>query len=159
MQKLQIPILGIDEVVSAIPTHMSKHANPFWDDMINILLYLTESQLNAGLSVVVDSVFMGDDRRQAFEIARKHKVEFRPIHTFVSDENVWQDRIQRRYEEAPPDIKDVIATWGRLQEQRKDFHPWKPGTALFVDGMNSIEDNTNKVIEFITAPQVNLELL
>ncbi len=159
VQKLQIPLLGIDEIVSSIPTHMSRHANPYWDDMISILLNLVESQLELGLSVMADSVFMGEDRYQANEIARRHKAAFRPIYTYVSDERVWEERVRWRVEMAPPEIKAEVATWERLQEQRKDFYPWKPGSALFVDGMASVETNLNKVLKFVAASQVELEPL
>ena len=158
VQKLQIPLLRIDDIVSFIPIHMSRHANPYWDDMISILLNLVESQLELGLSVMVDSVFMGEDRYQANEIACRHKAAFRPIYTYVSDERIWEERV-RRVEMAPPEIKAEVATWERLQEQRKDFYPWKPENALFVDGMASVETNLNKVLQFVAASQVELEPL
>lgn len=154
--KLRISLLGIDEIVSSIPAHMSQHADPYWDDMIGILLKLVESQLELGLSVMVDSVFMGEDRYQANEIARRHKAEFRPIYTYLSDERVWEERVRQRVEAAPPEIKAMIATWERLQEQRKAFYPWKPGSALFVDGLAPVETNLTKVLQFVTAPQVEL---
>ncbi len=149
VEKLQISLLGIDDVVSAIPPHMAKHADPYWDDMISVLLNLVESQLRVGLSVMVDSVFMGEDRNQAREIAHRTKAAFRPIYTYVSDERVWEERVTRRVEMAPPEIKAYVATWERIQEQRKHFYPWKPGDALFVDGINPIETNLNTVLNFI----------
>ena len=42
VEKLHIPLLGIDEVVSAIPSHMARYADPYWDDMISILLYTVQ---------------------------------------------------------------------------------------------------------------------
>ena len=159
VQKLQLPLLSIDEIVSSIPAHMRRYANPYWEDMVRILLNLVESQLELGLSVMVDSVFMGQDRYRAEEIARKYKARFRPIYTFVSDERVWEERVRQRVEMALPEIKAEVATWERLQEQRKDFHPWKPGSALFVDGIASVETNLNKVLEFIAASQVELDPL
>ncbi len=82
VQKLQLPLLKIDDIVSFIPAHMSRHANPYWDDMIEILLNLAESQLALELSVMVDSVFMGRDRYQAYEIAQRNRAIFRPIYTY-----------------------------------------------------------------------------
>ncbi len=60
---------------------------------------------------------------------------------------------------APPEIKAEVATWERLQEQRKHFYSWQTGSALFVDGVNSVEDNFKAVLEFITVPNVALEPL
>jgi len=156
---LQIPLLAIDDVVAAIPEHMSCHADPFWEDMIQILLNLVEFQLEQGFSVVVDSVFMGEDRCQAQEIADRYAAAFRPIYTHLSDEAVWEERVCQRIETAPDEIKDKIATWGRIQEQRKYFHPWKPRSALFVDGVNTVETNLDQVLAFITADSVALEPL
>jgi predicted kinase len=157
--ELRIPLLGIDDVVAAIPEHMSQHANPFWEDMIRILLNLVEFQLEQGFSVIVDSVFMGEDRRQAYEIASRQTAAFRPIYTHLSDEEIWRDRVQQRIEESPVEIRDRVATWERIQEQRKYFRPWKPESALFVDGINVIETNLEQVLAFITADEVSLELL
>ena len=156
---LRIPLLGIDDVVAAIPDHMSRHADPFWEDMIRILLNLVEFQLEQGFSVVVDSVFMGEDRYQAYEIAGRHAAAFRPIYTHLSDEGIWEQRVRQRVETAPLEIKDKVATWERIQEQRKYFRPWKPESALFVDGVNSVETNLDQVLRFITATDISLEPL
>ena len=156
---LRIPLLAIDDVVAAIPDHMGRHAEPFWEDMIRILLNLVEFQLEQGFSVVVDSVFMGEDRYQAQEIADRYAAAFRPIYTHLSDEAVWEERVCRRVETAPAEIKDKIATWERIQRQRKYFHPWKPESALFVDGVNAVEANLDQVLAFITADDVSLEPL
>ena len=144
-------------MVAAIPNHMRQHAHPFWEDMIGILLNLVEFQLELGFSVVVDSVFMGDDRHQAYEIASRNKAEFRPIYTHLSDERIWKERVQRVIETAPPEIKDEVATWERIQEQQVDFHPWKPGSALFVNGVRPLESNLDEVLSFITEAKVELE--
>jgi predicted kinase len=156
--KLRIPLLGIDDVVAAIPEHMSQHANPFWEDMIHILLNLVEFQLEQGFSVIVDSVFMGEDRHQAYEIASRQAAAFRPIYTHLSDEEIWRDRVQQRIEEFPLEIRDRVATWERIQEQRKYFWPWKSESALFVDGVNTIETNLEQVLAFITTDNASLEL-
>jgi Holliday junction resolvasome RuvABC ATP-dependent DNA helicase subunit len=48
-QRLHIPLLRIDDIVSSIPPHMSRHADPFWEDMISILLNLLSVNLSKGL--------------------------------------------------------------------------------------------------------------
>ena len=84
---------------------------------------------------------------------------FRPIYTYVSDEALWEKRIRRRVETAPDEIRDKIATWESIQEQKKHFYPWKPESALFVDGINSVETNFDQVLDFVTASDVELEPL
>ena len=155
VQKLQLPLLAIDEVVGAIPAHMRQHANPYWDDMISILLHLAASQLELGLSVIIDSVFMGQDRYQAQELARNYQAAFRPIYTYISDEQLWEARVRQRHETAPPEIKAEVATWERLQLQRQDFYPWQPGSALFIDSLEPVEANLKRVLSFITASHVD----
>ena len=54
---LKMPLLRIDDIVASIPDHMRIHANPFWDDMIGILLNLVGAQLEMGIGVMVDSVY------------------------------------------------------------------------------------------------------
>ena len=157
--RLRIPLLSIDDVVAAIPPQMRRHADPFWEDMIRILLNLVEYQLERGFSVVVDSVFMGEDRYWAYEIADRTEAAFRPIYTYLSDERIWEERVRQRVATAPPEIRDKIATWESIQEQRKHFHPWKPESALFVDGVHSIEDSLEKVLRYITTAEMVLEPL
>jgi predicted kinase len=155
-RELQVPLLRIDDVVESIPQHMRRHADPFWWEMIGILLNLVEAQLKLGISVIVDSVFMGDDRSQALEIAKKYNAAFRPIHTFVSDETIWEQRVRQRVLDFP---EDEPATWERIQIQRRDFVLWKPNSALFVDAIRPVEENRRKVMEFITASEVKLNAL
>ncbi len=163
VKALQIPILTIDDVVDAIPQHLSQHSPMFWQDMVSILLHLVDSQLAWGQSVLVDSVFMGvdenhtqhqwSDRQRAFEIAQRYQVNFRPVYLYVSDEDVWQQRLTQRAAE----IKDErVATWTQVSMQRHHFQPWQPGQALFVDNLNSIEDNFSQIMSFIANPDVQL---
>jgi predicted kinase len=155
--QLRIPLLGIDDIVSFIPQAMLQQANPFWETLIGIMLSVAEAQLEIGVSVVIDSVFMGEDRLLARQIAARHQAEFRPIYTYVSDETIWRERVERRAAAAAPEAG--VATWERIQEQRTFFHPWKPASALFVDAIAPLDENFAKVTQFITAKQINLDEL
>jgi predicted kinase len=156
VQELQLPILTIDDVVDAIPAHLTRHAERFWEDMVHILLHLVDSQLAWGRSVIVDSVFMGvdesqtqhswSDRQRAYEIAQRRGVDFRPIYLTISDESVWQERLAQRARQFP---NAPVATWTQVDAQRRYFQPWQPGQALFLDGLNSVEDNFMAAMTFI----------
>jgi hypothetical protein len=152
---LRWPLLRIDDVVGFIPLAMRERADPFWDTMIQILLNLAEVQLELGVSVVIDSVFMGDDRQLAQQIAARYQAAYRPIYTYLSDEAIWRARVERRLAEAAPE--DGVASWERIQQQRKAFQPWPPGSALCVDGVLPVEDNLAWVIAFITNPSLLTE--
>ena len=163
VQELHLPILAVDDVADAIPQHLTRHAERFWEDMVHILLHLVDAQLAWGHSVIVDSVFMGvdenqtqhtwSDRRRAYEIAHQRGVNFRPIYLTISDEAVWQERLAQRARQFPD---APVATWTQVDMQRRYFQPWQRGQALFLDGLNSVEDNFAAAMAFITDPNIRL---
>jgi predicted kinase len=162
-QELQLPILAVDDLVDAIPAHMTGHSERFWEDMVHILLHLVDSQLAWGRSVIVDSVFMGvdenqtqhtwSDRQRAYEIAQRRRVVFRPIYLYISDETVWRERLAERARQFPD---APVAAWTQVDTQRRYFQPWQPGQALFLDGLNSVAANFADAMAFITDPTARL---
>src|SRR6476660_5564804 len=58
-RELRWPLLCIDDVIGEVPENVGI---AFWDSKVAILLRLTEVQLELGLNVIVDSVFMNMDR-------------------------------------------------------------------------------------------------
>jgi len=144
------PLLRIDDVVGEVPEDPTV---AFWDSKVAILLGLTQTQLELGLSVIVDSVFMNMDRNHAQELARKHQARFRPIFVFVSDENVWKKRVTTRSQEL--NHKDV-ATWERIQHQRERFRKWDADTALFIDSLEPVDANYASVLHFVMNEDVTL---
>jgi predicted kinase len=163
VKELQFPILTVDDVVDAIPAHLTRHAERFWEDMVHILLHLVDAQLAWGHSVLVDSVFMGidetqaqhtwNDRLRAYEIAQRRGVNFRPIYLYISDEAVWRERLAQRARQFPD---APVATWTQVDVQRRFFQPWQPDQALFLDGLNSVADNFAAAMAFIADPTVRL---
>ncbi|HNB37312.1 MAG TPA: AAA family ATPase [Anaerolineales bacterium] len=151
-RELHVPYLCIDDVVGEVPLNPTVQ---FWDSKVEILLGLTERQLEIGLSVIVDSVFMNKDRHHAQSLAYTYQTRFRPIHTFVSEEQVWRERITRRYEESA----HVTADWAQIERQRTHFLKWEPDTALFLDGMKSVEENFRQALSFINDANVSLRPL
>ena len=145
-----MPLLCIDDVIGEVPAGAGID---FWDSKVAILLRLTEVQLDLGLSVIVDSVFMNLDRNHAQELARKYNAHFYPIYVFVSEDKVWKQRVNERYEET--NNKDV-ATWERIQHQRERFRVWEPGTALFIDSLHSVDENYEAVLNFVTNDPIHL---
>lgn len=152
-RELQLPLLCIDDVVGEVPAGAGI---PFWDSKVAILLRLVEVQLDLGLSVIVDSVFMNMDRNHAQELARKYDARFYPIYVFVSDDEVWKQRVNERYDEM--NNKDV-ATWERIQHQRERFRAWEPDTALFIDSLFPSDRNYETVLNFVTNDQVYIRPL
>lgn len=163
VEELHFPLLSIDDVVDAIPQHMTRNSEYYWEDMVHILLHLVDSQLAWGNSVIVDSVFMGvdahhtqhrwSDRLRAYAIAKTRQVRFRPVYLYVSDESVWRERLAQRARQFP---NAPVATWDRVEHQRQLFQTWQPGQALFLDSLNNIEVNLQSVLAYIANPQVIL---
>jgi predicted kinase len=150
-RELHWPLLRIDDVTGEVPAGADYR---FWDGKILVLLNLVEAQLELGISVIADSVFMGTDRIHAQEIALKYQALFRPIYCYVSDEKLWKERVTKRVEELQnPDV----ATWERIQHQRQWFAPWQEDTALFVDAINPFEKSYAKVLEFATSQNIKLK--
>jgi predicted kinase len=150
---LHRPLLCVDDVIGDVPQNAGV---PFWDSRVAVLLDVVETQLKIGLDVIVDSVFMNMDRNHAQELARTYDMRFLPIYVYVSDETIWRERVTARYNELQnPDV----ATWERIQHQRERFHAWEPGTALFVDSVEPVESNYEKVLAFVTSHPVDLQPL
>jgi predicted kinase len=152
-RELKWTLLRIDDVVNNIPENPGVE---FWDSQVEVLLALTEAQLEIGLSVIVDSVFMNTDREHAQALAQKYQADFRPIYTFLSDDKVWKERITQRYLELN---NPAVATWEQIQRQRGHFRNWEPGTALFIDALNSAEQNYADVLRFVTSEEAGLKPL
>jgi len=152
-RELRWPLLCIDDVIGEVPEDAGIE---FWDSRVAILLDLVETQLKLGIDVLVDSVFMNMDRHHAQELARTHRYLFLPVYVYMSDEKVWEERVTARYNELK--IPDV-ATWERIQHQRESFREWEPGTALFIDSFQSLDENFQHVLEFVSKDEVDLKPL
>jgi predicted kinase len=152
-RELRLPLLCIDDVIGGVPEDAGI---AFWDSRVAILLDLIETQLRLGISVIADSVFMNMDRNHAQELARKYNARFLPVYVSVSDDEIWKQRVTTRYNEL--NHKDV-ADWDRIQHQRERFREWKPGTALFIDSLDSVERNYERVLNFVTKDEMALKSL
>lgn len=152
-RQLRRPLLCIDDVIGEMPQNAGV---PFWDSRVAVLLEVVNTQLKLGLDVIVDSVFMNMDRHHAQKLARKHNARFLPIYVYISDEAVWKQRVETRFEKLKnPDV----ATWERIMHQRQRFREWEPGTALFIDTLDEHDRNHQRILEFVTAEDVNLRPL
>jgi len=152
-QKMHWPLLLIDDVIGEVPENPTL---AFWDSKVAVLLDLVETQLSLGLDVIVESVFMNMDRHHAQELARKHHARFLPIYIFVSDNEIWKERVTARYKN--PNNKHA-ATWEQVQHQREHFRVWEPQTALFIDSIKPLDQNFAEVLNFVVKESVVLNPL
>ena len=152
-RELQWTLLRIDDVVNNIPENADVE---FWDTQVETLLTITEAQLEIGLNVVIDSVFMNTDRHHAQALARKYQAHFRPIYAQLSDEKIWEQRLTARYIGLN---NPAVSTWEQVQRQRAHFREWEPDTALFIDALKPVEQNYTEVLHFVTSAEVPLKPL
>lgn len=50
----------------------------------------------------------------------------------------------------------LLSVMSQVDTQRRYFQPWQPGQALFLDGLNSVEDNFAAAMAFISDPNIRL---
>lgn len=144
--EMAIPLLRIDDIAELHGDEKFADEQGFWMRMIDLLIRQVEGQINQGRSVIVDSVFMGDDRAAIRRTARKSAIDFYALHTFCSDEDLWRSRVEQRIRNHP---QDNPATWEQIIRQREDFRRWDQSHALFLDAVNSFEENKSKILEYI----------
>jgi predicted kinase len=133
------PLLGIEDLAACLPAELERNTPAFWDQAIAALLLLSEAQLKLGVSVIADSIFVNLDRVHAQAIARQSGARFLVVHTFVSDEAVWEKRVTARFQSSDPGAG--VASWEQVQAQRRGYRPWEAGTALLVDAICPLDEN------------------
>ncbi len=96
------------------------------------------------MSVILDAVFpLAGFRQRVREIAHRHEADLFVIHTFCSDETVYQERMSNRVEYHPG---WQPKGWEEVLRLRAMYESWSPDNALFVDSMDAVDDNLEKII-------------
>jgi len=148
--KLRIPLVSFDYFVDySWPRRLLNVEVLTDDELLHILFSTADLHLSLGLNVVMDMIFSENTRNLARNLAHKHKVRFRAIHTFCSDEIIWHERVIGRAKIALSN--ETPATWEGILSDRNMFQAWNPEEALFVDAINSIEFNLSRILEYIDA--------
>jgi predicted kinase len=156
-RELHWPLLRIDDLAACMPAATDRDTIAFWDQAIAALLLLVEAQLKLGVSVIADSIFMNLDRFHARAITRQTGARFLPVHTFVSDQAVWEQRVTSRFQISDP--ADGVASWDQVIAQRRDYRPWEPGTALFIDAIRPLDENYATVLTCVSDPAAEFQPL
>lgn len=156
-REIRWPLLRIDDLAACMPATMDRETFVFWDQVIAALLILAEAQLQLGVSVIADSLFMNLDRFHAQAITRQTGARLLPVHTLVSDEAVWEKRVTARFQISDP--TDGVSSWDQVTTQRRDFRPWDPGTALFIDAIRPQDENYAAVLTCVSNPAVEFQPL
>jgi predicted kinase len=156
-REIHWPLLRIDDMAACMPSAMDRDKFAFWDQVIAGLLLLAEAQLKLGVSVIVEAIFMNLDRFHAQAIARQTGARILPVHTLVSDETIWEQRVTARFQISDP--AERVASWDQVTAQRRGYRPWEPGTALFVDAIRPLDENYAAVRACVSDPAVEFQPL
>ncbi len=147
-QRLHIPLVSFDHFVDYSWPRRLLNVEVLTDEEFWYILFSTaDLQLSLGLSVVMDAVFAGEGRNIARDLAARHQAKFRAIHTFCSNEGIWRDRVVGRAETASPN--ETPAKWEGILAERNRFQVWSPESALFVDAVQSVEENLGRVLAYL----------
>ncbi len=145
-QSLDIPLFAKDRFQSLLRQHgLAGRATA---DGYHLMLDMADEQLGLGVSVMLDAVFpLPGYREKAAQIADKHAAQFRPIYCYCSDEVEWRKRLKRRSHLYVPHWSPV--GWSEVERFREFFTSWPSDSALFVDAMDSLDDNLAKAVVWI----------
>jgi predicted kinase len=137
VRALHIPVFAKDRIQSAL--RMRGLTGRATADGYHLMFDLADEQLSLGLGVVLDAVFpLAEFRLVARDIARRHRVRFRPIYCYCSDESVWRERVGGRRQFVP---NWTPVGWAEVERLREIYEPWEPETALFLDALNPVQEN------------------
>lgn len=147
-QRLQLPLVSFDHFVDySWPRRLLEVEVLSDDEFTHILFSTAELQLSLGVSVVMDAIFGSQWRGLARELAARRQARLCAIHTFCSDEATWRQRVIGRAETAL--ANETPAEWESVLASRSRFQPWEPGSALFVDAVQPVEENLARVLVYV----------
>ena len=151
---LKIPVVSFDYFIDyALPRHvLNNPANWTNQDVFEMMNKLADQQLSLGLSVILDAVYFSQASRASVRaVAEKCQVRFRAIHTTCSDKAVWRDRVVARAINALPN--ETPAQWDRVMAELNEFQPWSQEDALFVDSIRPVEENLQRMQNYLVQPK------
>jgi predicted kinase len=150
-RSLRVPLLGADHLMDyVLPRRMATYVTSA-DEILEMMFNLADSYLGLDVSVILDAVFMAGSRVTARELAARYNAEFRAIHTYVSDDAIWRQRVtQQTTSPAQPD--QYPASWEAVQQEKTQYQPWGQHEALFVDAVAPIGENLARVLAYVEQP-------
>ena len=139
---LQIPVFSKDRIERVLKADGLTDGGSITS--YHLLLDMADEQLSMGVSVILDAVFpLAGFRHRVREIAQQHDADLFVIHTFCSDEQTYQERMTNRVTYHPG---WTPKGWEEVLRLREMYESWSPDDALFVDSIESVDDNLEKIV-------------
>ena len=151
---LKIPVISFDYFIDhALPRHvLTDPGNWTNQDVFEMMNKLAEQQLSLGVSVILDAVYFSQESRDSVRApAKKQDARFHVIHAFCSDKNIWRERVVRRAENSSPN--ETPAQWDSIMAELDKFQPWSQDEALFVDSIQPVDVNLEKIRNYLVKSQ------
>lgn len=144
--KLQLPVLSVDPIESAII--QSGFARSFETGLAAYLVAekLADEHLKLKMSVIIDAVSPVIEARAMWRgLAQKHDAGLRIIEC-VLDEERHRQRVETRVRNLPgiPEL-----TWEYVEARRQEYLPWRE-ERLIIDTGQDEAANLSKALEYIT---------
>jgi predicted kinase len=145
-RKLRLPLFSVDPIESAI---IKSGLNKSFETGLAAYLVaeaLATEQFKLGSSVVIDAVTAEEEAKGVWrELAKKQNSTLIIIECATSDTVLHKKRIEERVRNlhGMPEV-----TWGRVEERRKAYTPWREQT-LKIDTANELESNAEEVVQYI----------
>ena len=145
-RRLQIPILSVDPIESAIIT--SGIARSFETGLAAYLVAeaLASEQLKLGVSVVIDAVNAEEEGKDVWRgLAQRHGLDLIILDVFVSDRALHRKRIEARVRNLHG-IGEV--TWDAVETRQQAVTPWAEPT-LRLDSTRDVTANVDEALRYI----------
>ncbi|MBI2038302.1 MAG: AAA family ATPase [Candidatus Nealsonbacteria bacterium] len=145
-QKLRLPIFSVDPIESSIIKSGIKRSFETGLAAYLVAETLASEQLKLGLSVIIDAVSPVKEAREMWHnLSKKFNIQLILIECMLNRE-AHKNRIASRIRNMHG-IPEV--TWDDVENVAKSYIP-RNEERLVIDSINSIEENLDKALEYIT---------
>lgn len=144
-EKLAIPVLSVDPIVSSILKTGAERSPKTDEAAFSIAETLASEQLQLGVSVIVDAVNAVEKVRGMWrDLSRKHRAKLTIIEC-VLDSSVHKERVEARVRNLDgfPEL-----TWDDVEDRRKIYIPWEE-ERLVLDTARSAAENLERALSYI----------
>jgi len=147
-QRLELPVLSVDPIESAIITSGIPQSFETGLAAYLVAAALASEQLKLGISVIIDAVNAEEEGKDVWrKLAEKHHLAMTILEVLVSDQTVHRKRVESRVRNLHG-FREV--TWERVEDRRKSSTPWAEPT-LRLDTLNDLDTNVDEALRYIQA--------
>jgi predicted kinase len=149
-QRLQLPILSVDPIESAMLKTGIERSFETGLAAYLVAEALADEQLKLGNSVVIDAVNAEEEGKNVWRgLAKKHGLALTVLLVIVSDRALHQQRIESRVR-GLHGFSEVA--WEMVEAREQVFTAWQE-SALMLDSSRELAANVEEALQYICAHQ------